>query len=353
MTVLLVVILVPIVVFATTSFVSNSLVRYTTQNRNMKAMYLAQAGIHRAIYNIKSSGTIGVFPVTIGSDTIAVTELNAGTCRQTGYQLKSVGTSVASSYPTLISRTVSAEYEIPIGNVKQYTEGSTLATCCGGIWWPFSEGTGYSTGTAPYAGTLTPSTANGPAWVADRKGVAARALSFNAAATTNYVTVPDSAGLDLISAGTLMAWIYIPSALGVSFDGTGIVHKGNSTTNEPYGLIIRRQNASKRFIRMVLRSSNGGTQRVVTGTTVLPYNTWLHVAGSWGALGMRVYLNGAVQASNATVYASYANANALTIGVTASATANTRFRGTIDEVFIYNCQKTDAEILTYYNATKP
>ena len=183
--------------------------------------------------------------------------------------------------------------------------------------------------------------------------MAARALNFNAGGTHNYVTVPDSSGLDLTTAGTIMAWIYIPSTTPVTTSGLGIVHKGNSATDEPYGLVIYRQNSNFRYIQFVLRSSNNGTQRVERGGTNLSYNTWYHVAGSWGPNGLRVYVNGVLDSPAGNVYSSYANAGSLTIGTLRTSSSTTRFRGRIDEVYIYACQKTGQEILDYYNASKP
>ncbi len=352
MTVIVIVVLVPIVVFATTSFISTSLLRHTVQNRNMKALYLAQAGIHRAIYNITSAGSPGTpLSVPIGSDTIDVTLVN-GDCPGI-YQLASTGTSVQSTYPTQIKRTVFAQYEASSKKVSIFQEGDgtgvPVPACCDTIWWPFSENSGYTTGTAPYVGTLTPSTVNGPSWVAGRVGTA---LRFNQSTTHNYVLVPDNAGLDLTTQGTIMAWVY-PTATSAS--GTGIVRRGSATSasaQEAYGLLVVSSGKNRRF-RFMLRESSGGTQRTVTGNTNIAINNWYHVAGSWGPNGIRIYVNGAVQGSNATVRSSYNTTSPLHIGTLRTNSATTRFFGVIDEVYLYACQKTPEEIVAYYDATKP
>ncbi len=354
-TVLLIVIIVPIAVFGITFFITNTITRHDAQNRNMKALYLAEAGIQRAIFNITSTG----LPLPVSdwdaNNTIDVTLV--ASCSNI-FQLKSIGTSISSG--NSISRTVFAQYDSSADKINLYLEGDGTGvmppTCCGEVWWPFSEGAGYTTGAAPYQGTLTPSNATGPAWVADRKAVAAQALNFNSGGTTNYVIVNDFANsaLDLITEGTITAWIYLPSTTPVTTDKLGIVVKGNSTTNQPYGLVIHYQNANYRTIGLVLRSSNNGTQRVLNGpnNSGMAYNTWYHVAGSWGPLGFRIYINGALIASNGTVYSSYVNNGALTIGVQATNQAGTRFRGRIDEVHVYACQKSNTEILNEYNATR-
>ncbi len=355
-TVLLIVIIVPIAVFGITFFITNSIVRYDAQTRSLKALYLAEAGIQRAIFNIiATNGT--PLPVSGLDSNNTITVTLVASCSNI-FQLKSVGTSISNG--NSISRTVFAQYDSTANKVNLYLEsdgtGVAPPTCCSGVWWPFNEGSGYTTGTAPYQGTLTPSNANGPAWVADHKGAAGQALNFNQGGTTNYVIVNDStnSALDLTTVGTITAWIYIPSTFPITTDKTALVVKGNSTTDQPYGLVLHYQNVNYRTIELLLRSSNNGTQRLLAGpnNTGMAYDTWYHVAGSWGALGFRVYVNGALQASNATVYSSYVNNGALTIGVQATNQAGTRFRGRIDEVHVYACQKSDAEILAEYNATR-
>jgi len=351
MAVLIIVILVPIVVFGITFFITSSISRYDAQTRNMTALYLAQSGIHRAIFNIKSTGT--PLPVSNwdGSHQIAVTLV--AQCSNV-YQLKSIGTSVASG--SSISRTVFAQYDSSANKISRYLEsdgtGIPPPTCCDEIWWPFSEGAGFTTGTAPYVGTLTPSNATGPAWAVDRLGVAARALIFNQAATHNYVLVPDAPGLDLTTQGTITAWIRM-TALPAS--GTGVVRRGSATSasaQEAYGLLIVTSGANRR-LRLMLRESDGGAQRTVTAANNLAINTWYFIAGSWGPNGMRIWVNGVTQGSNAVVRSSYNTTSPLHIGTLRTNNSGTRFFGTIDEVNLYACQKTDADIVSLYNATKP
>lgn len=345
-TVLLVIIIVPIAVFGITFFITSSVTRYETQTRSAKALYLAQAGIHKAIFNIESAGAPLPVADWDANHQIAVTLV--AQCSSV-YQLKSTGTSVASG--NSISRTVFAQYDAVANKVSLYLEsdgtGIPPPVCCDRIAWPFSEGSGSLTGTVPYQGTLTPSNANGPSWVPGRVGAA---LQFNQAATHNYVTVPDAAGLNLTTQGTVMAWIYMTAQLNTN---TGIVHKGNlsNSSDEAYGLVITRNGANRR-VSIVLRDA-GGTQRILTPNTKLALNTWYHVVGMWGASGLSVYINGSLAANNATVYAARTTAGTLQIGTRVTNSATTRFIGIIDEVYIDACERTAQEVLDYYNATRP
>jgi hypothetical protein len=350
--VLVIVVLVPIAVFGITFFVTSSITRYEAQTRNMKALYLAEAGIHRAIFNIESTGT--PLPVSNWSANNLIT-VTADVPSVTKWGLTSTGTSVSPA--PFFRRVVYAEYDSAINRISAYLEkpvsGAPLFPFTFyGYKWGLDEGLGGTTGTTPVIGTLrgTSPTATLPAWVAGR---VRNALSFNQApATHNFVLVPDNAGLDVISAGSLMAWIRM-TALPAT--GTGIVRRGSETSvssQEAYGLLIITSGANRR-VRFILRSSSGGIQRAATGATNLAINTWYHVAGTWGASGLRVYLNGVQDGVNATVYSSYNTTSPLHIGTLRRNASGTRFFGIIDEVYLHTRQLSAAEILAYYNATKP
>ncbi len=358
MTVLIIVILVPIVVYGTTQFISSSLLRHSTQNRSIKALYYAQAGIHRAISVIKTrvpscspllATDVLNDPIGTSGDTVTVTPGLQNGCI---YQFTSLGISAAASYPTLISRKISAQYDYTANKIGICVNGdiADLPILCSTIGWPFSEGSGYTTGTSPYVGTLTPSTANGPAWTTDLYGAAGKALNFNQGATTNYVIVPDSAGLDLTTSGTLMAWIR-PSAIPNQAMQT-IVHKGGTTTaTNAYALFLFRQSANQGRVRFWIYNA-AGTQYVVSGGTNMGLTTWYHIAGTWDSTGLQVFRNGVSDGTLASANrVARTNANSLYMGASGTLTSAQKFAGKIDEVYIYSCRKTAAEIKAYYNLT--
>ncbi|MBU9889169.1 MAG: LamG domain-containing protein [Candidatus Omnitrophica bacterium] len=345
-TVLLIIVVVPIAVFSITFFITSSVTRYETQTRSLRALYLAQAGLQRSFFNIESTGT----PLPV-ADWDAANRISVTLVAQCPgvYQLRSTGTSLESG--DSVSRTLFAQYDAAANRVTLYLEsdgtGIPPPVCCDQFAWPFSEGVGFLTGTVPYQGVLTPSNANGPAWVAGRVGTA---LRFNQAAVHNYVTVPDAAGLDLSSQGTTMAWIYFTAQVT---NNTGILHKGNlsNENDEAYGLVITRVGANRR-VSMVLRDE-GGVRRVLTPNRNLALNAWHHVAGMWGPSGVSVYIDGELARNNSTVYTARSTAGALLIGTRAANNATTRFVGVIDEVYVYACERTAQEVLDYYNATRP
>ena len=78
------------------------------------------------------------------------------------------------------------------------------------------------------------------------------------------------------------------------------------------------------------------------GTAALPLNTWTHLAVTFGAGTLRLYVNG-VQVGTQVVSGSLVtSANPLTIG--GNGVWSEWFAGLIDEVRIYNRALTQAEI---------
>lgn len=338
MAVLIIVIIVPIVVFGATFFITSSISRYDAQTRNMKALYLAEAGIHRAIYNIRSTGSLGTVANWDANNQIAVTAISG--CSN---QFKSVGTSVQGG--DTVKRTVYAQ--VSGNNVQIYMEGSEavnpLPPCCSTVWWPFSEGAGTTTGTAPYTGTLGFTAGANPAWTTDRLGAAGKALWFNNGANyNNYVLVLDSTGtdIDLTTTGTIMAWVNSTTHV----TNAGVVTKGTGAQNA-YALRVNRQNNNWAYLELWI----GNTRRWRSPTNFLGTGTWYHVAVSWGPGKVQGYRNGAPGTAVAATYTAPSNAQNIYIGT--GTTVATAFKGKIDEVYIYKCQKTDAEIKAYYNST--
>ena len=355
MTVLIIVILVPIIVFGATQFITSSVLRYATQTRTLKAMYLAQAGIHRAIFNIDASTSPVLSVSPAANNTINVT---ADVVSITKWGLTSTG---ASTSPTpSLQRIVYAEYDSAIHRVSAYREKPVTSPLVFpftfyGYKWGMDENTGTTTGTTPVIGALAPAGAY-PIWVAGR---VRNALNFNQTGTNNYVQIPDHTGLDLLSAGSLMAWIRMTT---LASTGAAIMRRGNATaatTNQTYALLINIPSGSNRRVQFSLCTGtpcSGANLHVATGKTNLAINTWYHVAGTWGAGGLCVYLNGVEDETthSGTVYASYNPAGTVSLfigSLVTTAGSSTKFQGTIDEAYIHARQLTAAEILAYYNAT--
>ncbi len=190
----------------------------------------------------------------------------------------------------------------------------------------FDEGSGSSVTDA--AGNGNNGTISGATWVPGRFGTA---LSFDG--TSNWVTVPDSASLDLTSGMTLEAWIY-PTALGTNW--RTVIFK-EQPGNLAYGMYANttagRPNAQV-FV--------AGSDRNVNGSAQLPVNTWTHLAATYDGANIRIFVNGSQVGVAAQTGAITTSTGVLRIG--ANNIWPEWFQGRIDEVRIYNRALTAAEI---------
>jgi hypothetical protein len=179
-------------------------------------------------------------------------------------------------------------------------------------------------------------TLNGATWVTT--GKYGKALSFNG--TSNWVAVADNTLLHLTSAMTLEAWVY-PTAASTGWSTAVLKERG--TTGLAYALYAT-DGAAKPPAGYIDKS---GTDYNATGTSVLPLNTWSHLAATYSGSAVRLYVNGTQVASRSVS------------GTIASSTAPLRiggnnvwgeyFKGLIDEVRVYNTALTASQITTDMN----
>jgi hypothetical protein len=165
-----------------------------------------------------------------------------------------------------------------------------------------------------------------------------RALSFNG--TNAWVTVADSASLDLTNAMTIEAWIN-PTAAS---EWDTLVMK-ESATGLAYALYVIDQARPAGYVRV-------GANDVGAVGTAMAANTWVHVAMTYDGTTLRFYRNGTQVATAAASGAVSATTGALRIG--GNSPWGDYFSGMIDEVRVYNRVLTAAEITTDMNtAVKP
>ena len=192
----------------------------------------------------------------------------------------------------------------------------------------FDEGTG-TTATDSSGRGNTGTLANGAGWALGRFGTAATVDGVN-----DWVTVPDSASLDLTTAMTLEAWV-MPT---VSTGWRSVIFKEGSS-DLVYGMY-----ASTNANRPTGEASIGGSVRSAAGTAQLPANAWTHLAATYDGTTLRLYVNG-VQVGTQSVSGTIAVSNgALRIG--GNNLFPEWFAGRIDEVRVYNRALTAGEIQT-------
>ena len=191
--------------------------------------------------------------------------------------------------------------------------------------WAFDEGSGSSA--ADQSGRGNTGALSNTAWVTNGKFNGA--LSFNG--TNAWVSVADSASLDLTTGLTLEAWVR-PAVTG----GWRTALAKDQPGSLAYGLYANSSGSfpgTEVFI---------GSSRSLNGTTPLPVGTWSHVASTYDGTILRLYVNG-TQVSQLLVAGSIATSSA-PLHVGGNGVWGEWFNGSIDEVRVYNRALGAAEI---------
>jgi type II secretory pathway pseudopilin PulG len=231
-------------------------------------------------------------------------------------------------------------YLSPTGNIYTYNPVTGMFDSNVGLVsnWSMNEGSGATTGQGAYQGQII----GNAVWMTGKVG---DALHFDG--VDSRVSVPDSPTLDLTTAGTVGAWIYMDAITPFG----GIIHKGDRTdfSDEAYTLQFWTGNT-------IILGLNDGQYMVQTTTAFSP-NTWYYVVGTWDSTGMRIYVNGALNNSTTNTGVAINSAGSLNIGAQTSTYYdgtyhNFPFQGIIDEATIYSRSLNSDEIKLYYNSTK-
>ena len=158
------------------------------------------------------------------------------------------------------------------------------------------------------------------------------ALTFDG--TNDYVTVPDSASLDLGPSMTLEAWVRPTASSGwrtvlLKETPTSLAYSlySASSTNRPSAWI-------------------GDASSI--GTAALAASTWSHVAATYDGSRLRLYVNGVLRTDKATTAPVAVSTGPLKIG--GNAVWGEWFAGQIDEVRVYDRVLSATEITADMNA---
>ena len=117
-----------------------------------------------------------------------------------------------------------------------------------------------------------------------------------------------------------------------------------------YWMNIRTDTRKLRFGGFFGGCAASGHWVYLDSVKALPANTWVHVAGTYDGTALRIYVNGALNATKAVTGTTCANAEPLEIGAknrtTPPATTEAYMDGRIDDVRVYNRALSAAEIKT-------
>jgi chitodextrinase len=208
------------------------------------------------------------------------------------------------------------------------SSSSTRAGASGPVAaYSFDDGSG--TTLADISGKGNTGTISGPTWTSGRNG---GALNFDG--VNDWVTVADSASLDLTGDMTLEAWAQ-PTAIA----SWPTIATKETTGNLVYGLFASSDTDQAASI---ITLSNSGEQDIVRGGTILPLGTWTHLAATYNGNRLKLYVNGS-QVGSLSAGGSIGTSNQpLRIG--GNNVWGEWFQGKLDDLRIYNRALTATQI---------
>jgi sugar lactone lactonase YvrE len=182
-----------------------------------------------------------------------------------------------------------------------------------------------------------------PAWTA---GAFGGALAFDG--VDDEVVVPDPPALSP-SGGGVDFWIFPQE--WPSGDDIRLVVKTSGDPNLPGPVLAVQKDAGSQSLKLVLRDPAGALREAEAVLPAMPLMRWVHVAAAWGPGGMRLYLDGRLEAFDPYDGAILDDPGPFRIGGDAAACpqgppcpSNARFRGIVDQVRFSSPAPADAEV---------
>jgi Concanavalin A-like lectin/glucanases superfamily/Carboxypeptidase regulatory-like domain len=157
----------------------------------------------------------------------------------------------------------------------------------------------------------------------------------------SVVTVPDSPGLDMLSAGAIETWIYLDNV-----NGATIISKGRVDTNQAsYTLSLYLGD-----LRADLYKGNGSpTDYVPIRIPATPLvGRWSHVALTWDGSNFRMFVNGVLMGSN--IYSFTRDDTNIPVTFGKAYPESPSFSGRLDEISFYDRPLSVAEIQSIFTA---
>jgi methionine-rich copper-binding protein CopC len=193
--------------------------------------------------------------------------------------------------------------------------------------WSFNAGSG--TAVADGSGTGNNGTLNGPAW---SSGLFGGGLFFDG--IDDWVTVPDHSSLRLTNGMTVEAWVK-PTTISTGW--TTVVMKERSRGFN-YALYASDDNDKPPAGYINVSASD----RAAAGVTLLPLNSWSHLATTYDGNTIRLYVNGTEVGSRLVGGSITTSTSPLRFG--GNSVDGEHFSGWIDEVRVYNRPLNEGEI---------
>jgi hypothetical protein len=177
-------------------------------------------------------------------------------------------------------------------------------------------------------------------------GKIAQAFDLPGRNNADVIEVPDDPSLDFTSSFSIEMWV-APSAAGHPAGTTFLISKGdlNNVDTQSYGIILTSD------LKVVNRVGNGTAIDQVASTSAIPLNQFTHIATTYDGTTLRVYVNGVLDASQATSIGTLLDTGGpLFIGGGFFVSSLRNAVAAIDEPSLYNRALSDAEIASIHGA---
>jgi hypothetical protein len=165
-----------------------------------------------------------------------------------------------------------------------------------------------------------------------------------------FIEIPAAAALDASTELTISAWFKATALDDV--DAFGIVSKRTDTgIDQAYSVYL--------WTRDKVWTDFPDQNQRFEGSAVISNNVWTQVtavfdASAAAAMRVTVYLNGVVDSTDTDTATTLPKSPAkLNVGAMPSSLAIQNFKGQLDEVVVWTRALTAAEVMSWYNVTKP
>ncbi len=260
-----------------------------------------------------------------------------------------------------LSNTNNTSDQVNAASQEYCVPGDTGTTCTKPVGrWDFEEGTGTTANDSSSnsnTATLAGSTAT-PLWAPGKYG---KGLSFDG--SNDDVAVANESNFDFerTDSFSVSAWIK-PNTTRSGSPEYAIASKLNSASPfngwEFMTIYNGPQAANKNVLKLNLINDVSTNKLEIHGTTDLSNNTWYYVtmtyAGTSAASGVKFYINGVPETT--TTAASTLSAtilNNISVHIGSRNNSNTYYKGTIDNLRVYNYVRTPAQVAWEYNKGGP
>lgn len=219
--------------------------------------------------------------------------------------------------------------------------GSGASSPAAGLVAAYSFDEGSGTALTDVSGNGNVGTVRGARFVTGRAGTALQFDGYD-----DWVTVADSASLDLATGMTIEAWVK-PTNWMSGWETVVLKERGAGAL--AYALYAHDGAPSPGGYAVPAGTINlGGPDEAIRGSSALSVGSWVHLAATYDGSLLRFYINGALIASRAQSGFIEASASPLRMGGNA-AWSNEFFAGILDDVRIYNRALSAAEIVADLN----